>query len=65
MKDLYVEPSKITYQATTFSYDMIEKVTILNSTEFINFEVIEKGIPTLYEYYCAPKIDTSAFLWPD
>jgi len=62
LKDLYVEPSKISYQATTFSYDMIEKVTLLNGTEFINLEVIEKEIPTLYEYYCAPKIDTSAFL---
>ena len=62
LKDLYVEPSKISYQATTFSYDMIDKVTILNSTEFINLEVIEKEIPTIYEYYCAPKIDTSAFL---
>jgi hypothetical protein len=62
LKDLYVEPSKISYQATTFSYDMIDKVTLLNGTEYINLEVIEKEIPTIYEYYCAPKIDTSAFL---
>lgn len=62
LKDLYVEPSKISYQATTFSYDMIDKVTLLNSTEYINLEVIEKEIPATYEYYCAPKIDTSAYL---
>lgn len=62
LKDLYVEPSKVSYQATTFSYDMIEKVTLLNSPEFINLEIMEKDIPSMYEYYCAPKLDTSVFL---
>ncbi len=28
-------------------------------------EMVTYSLPAMYEYYCVPKIDRSAFLWPN
>lgn len=48
--------------STSFSYDIETPYTILNDGKTSTVEMKTMEIPALYEYYCAPKIETDVFL---
>ncbi len=47
---------------TSFSYDIETPYTILNDGKTSTVEMKTMEVPALYEYYCAPKIETDVFL---
>ncbi len=47
---------------TSFSFDIDTPYTILNDGKTSTVEMKTMEVPALYEYYCAPKIETDVFL---
>ena len=47
---------------TSFSFDIETPYTILNDGKTSTVEMKTMEVPALYEYYCAPKLETDVFL---
>lgn len=62
LKDFSNMPSKISYQPTTFSYDLKERFSFPNSTTENTIEIMNNDIPAMFDYYTVPKYDPSVFL---
>jgi hypothetical protein len=62
LKDYNTQPTNITYQPTTFSYEMKELFSLKNSVTRLQVDILTHQIPTLYDYYTIPKYEKSVFL---
>lgn len=62
LKDFNNSPTNISYQPTTFSYDLKETITLKSSTTMVMLDVLSHQIQAIYHYYTVPKYDKSVFL---